>query len=158
LQPLKNQSINMAYLAIPIQSIKFKDSVPSEIKNLYNFALENNFDEFTTLSMIRKKLKENFKVEIDNYATYSRILNDFSFFNKDNYMVDDSFEDIYDVSNLLNQIKEEVLYFTNPESSKVFNGYILKRQINPPLEAFEPVGHNKLNIKPSGRDSALLYE
>jgi|SRR6218665_1774868 len=146
----------MAYIDVPIQLQK---SVSPEIQELYKFALENNFDEFTTLSQIRNKLREKqFHPSFNNFEEYSKKLNEFAFFDEKHYILKDTSYDIYDISNLLKQIKEEVLYYINPNTPKHFSGYILERQVSPPLEAFERVGNNKLNIKPSGRDYGLLFE
>lgn len=149
----------MAYIDIPIESVALQKSVSLEIQELYKFAIENNFNEFTTLSDIRKKLKEkNFNPSFTSFDEYSKTLNNFSYFDKKNYIIKDASYDTYDISNLLKQIKEEVLYYIDPKTPKNFSGYILERQVSPPLEAFERVGNNKLNIKPSGRDYGLLFE
>lgn len=137
------------YVPITLKQVALKNSTPPEVKELYNFALKNNFDEFTTLPMIRKKLKENFTVKVVDFEQYSKILTSFSFFDKANYVVENGITDIDDVCNLLFQIKEEVLYYFNPKIPKTFTGYVLKRCSNVPLAAFEKVGHNKLNIKPT---------
>jgi|GEM_PF-4110772 len=148
----------MAYVIVPFQSVKLKASAHPEIQNLYDFALQNDFDEFTTLSHIKKKIKESFAMPEIDFNQYSKILNGFSFFDKSNYDIEDGITDIYEISNLLNQIKEEVLYYFDPATPKEFSGYILKRLVSPPLEAFQMVGNNKLNFKPSGRDYGLLFE
>lgn len=129
------------YVPITLNQVQLKDFVSPEIKNLYDFALKNNFDEFTTLSEIRKKLKENFDAKVENYDEYKNIVSRFRPFDKKNYILENDAMDIYDVSNLLKQIIDEVLYFVDP-NKKVSEGYILKRQVNPPLEAFEKVGHH----------------
>lgn len=145
------------YVPIKLNQVQLKDFVSSEIKNLYDFALKNNFDEFTTLSTIRKKLKENFDTKIENYHEYKNIVSRFRPFDKENFILENDAMDIYEVSNLLKQAIDEVLYFVDP-NKKVSEGYILKRQVDPSLKAFEKVGHNLLKIYPSGRDYGLLYE
>src|SRR6218665_184459 len=108
----------MAYIDVPIQLQK---SVSPEIQELYKFALENNFDEFTTLSQIRNKLREKqFHPSFNNFEEYSKKLNEFAFFDEKHYILKDKSYDIYNISNLLKQIKEEVLYYINQTPQNIF--------------------------------------
>lgn len=143
----------MINVECPIKNLKFKWDQQEVIKNIYDFLLENKLDEYTTLSMLRKALQTNFTLPDKNKEIYVNLLSDFNAFDKKNYIIKKEYweYDLYDTFNLLHQSKLELLYILDETKPKVFEGYILKRRINPPLEAFELVGHNQLDIRPSGK-------
>lgn len=134
-----------------IYSSFIQRNFPRVVQEIFEFARNNEFDEFTTLAGIRDALKrdENFVNRI-----YKNIDTNFSFFNSTYYK---KYSDFYDLANLLFQIKEEIMLIKHSENLSN-NDYILRRQLSPPMEVFEPIGNNNLKITDSKRAYGLLYE
>lgn len=139
-----------------MENILISKERPEEIKSLVDFVTLNHLNDYTTLSEMRNKIKSQYSAEfsdLENPAKedFMRKLEDFSFYTLDVKEADRS------MMNTLSRFRDEVLIFIKKGFDNK-TSYQLKRQISPPLEAYNNVGHNKLNLKPTGRGFGLTFE
>ncbi|PPZ90524.1 hypothetical protein C3729_12975 [Cloacibacterium normanense] len=148
----------MANVSNAIELVDLNDSVDKDIKFIYTFAKTNGLDEYSSVSEIREKIRNDKKLNsIPSKKSYINKLNRFSFFDPSNVKYKKS-EDAYDILSLLTLIKNEIITYLNNKKTDFSKQNILRRRVSPPLEAFKSVGHNNLDIKPTGRDYGLLFE
>lgn len=141
-----------------IELVNLKDSVDKDIKFIYNFAKKYRLDEYSSVSEIREKIRNDNELKsLKAKKSYIDRLNKFSFFDLKNSTYKKS-EEIFDTLSLLTLIKNEIITYLKNKKTDFSEQNILKRRVSPPLEAFQSVGHNNLDIKPTGRDYGLLFE
>lgn len=148
----------MANVSNAMELVNLNDSVDKDIKFIYTFAKNNGLDEYSSVSEIREKIRNDKRLRsISSKKSYINKLNSFSFFDQNNVYYKKT-EDIFDVLSMLTLIKNEIITYLKNKKVDFSNQTILKRRTSPPLEAFRSVGHNNLDIKPTGRDYGLLFE
>jgi len=128
--------------------IRLKETCPEGVKDFFNFVIENNIDEYHTLSEIRGKLEgQSFDIiELKN----------FSFYDINNFDCEHN-QEMFTFICTLARSKEEYHLMLYPEKDLSKFGK-LERQVSPPLEAYKYIPHNKMDIKDSGRSYGLLFE
>lgn len=129
---------------------------PQEIESLVGFVKNNHLDDYTTLSEMRDKIEGQYvsdilNLEITDKRDYMRKLEGYSFYALERQDID------HTMMNTLSRFRDEVLMVIKRSLGEK-TSYQLKRQVSPPLEAFNDVGHNKLNLKPTGKGFGLSFE
>ena len=84
----------------------------------------------------------------------------FSFYDISNYSSVDSIDlDFYNQMNVLSNFKDNLITLLSikGEEKSISIGPLI-RKISPPIEAYDYVGNNKLNITHSMRSYGLLFE
>ena len=148
----------MTNISNAIELISLKKTVDNDIKLIYNFAKKNKLDEYSSVSEIREKIRNDEELRhLSSRNSHIIKLNNFSFFDQNNVKYKKT-EDVYDILSLLTLIKNEIITYLNNKKTDFSKQNILRRRVSPPLEAFKSVGHNNLDIKPTGRDYGLLFE
>lgn len=139
-----------------MENVLISNERPEEIKSLVVFVRDNHLNDYTTLSEMRDKIEDQYAAEFSNLGVLDkknlmRKLERFSFYTMQEEGMDHS------MMNTLSRFRDEVLRVIK-NGMEDETTYQLKRQVSPPLEAFTDVGHNKLNLKPTGRGFGLSFE
>jgi hypothetical protein len=139
-------------------SIELKNS-PEEVYAFFKFLVENKTkhrtselmaEAFIVNSQIEKELSTKKQHFID-------VIKDFSFYTEENYSFDvDDRSTLHLLMRFLNETKNEIIRLLYKEKKQTSG--ILKRLVSPPVGAYDYSGHNKLDIKPSGKGHGLLFE
>jgi hypothetical protein len=135
-----------------------------DVKKMFDFVIRKNYDEFVSLPELRKDvsfyLTKNLnslnKKNIQQIEQFTIHLKAFNFFDRSNYEAFDRID--YTTMNILSNFKDELINqieYTYLDTNKERK---LERLVSPPLEAYEFVGHNKINITSSKESFGLLFE
>ena len=110
----------MANVSNAIELVDLNDSVDKDIKFIYTFAKTNGLDEYSSVSEIREKIRNDKKLNsIPSKKSYINKLNRFSFFDPSNVKYKKS-EDAYDILSLLTLIKNEIITYLNNKKNRFF--------------------------------------
>ncbi|MBK8698177.1 MAG: hypothetical protein IPN29_00820 [Saprospiraceae bacterium] len=136
-------------------NIKLENS--SIYSTLLDTALAYFSTHYVTEEFNANKHAQNF-LDINNDKDEGEIIFGFPIIRKEDIILEEnkSTEKVEDIYPKLDSFIQELKQFAAIKYAK--NGKGFTRMDAPPKEAFEYVGHNKLNIKTSNIASALLYE
>ncbi len=142
---------------------KISQDAPIEIQKIFEYVVSKNFPEFTSLALLKYEayeyLKELTELNKENYLSYLEKIKDFDFYEVSNYTnCDEITEENKDFFHTIRCFRDELEIIIRKEFDETREEYILKRQVSPPLSAYEKVGTHMLNIKVSTRDYGLLFE
>ncbi|MEM6718641.1 MAG: hypothetical protein AAF611_04985 [Bacteroidota bacterium] len=145
-------------------TINIKKEAPQLIINMFNYIVEHGVcEDFSSIEISKVadsfRIKNNLSSSKKNY----KIITDFSFYEKENYELKKNQADsnlVFELMMILSSFKSELLRILFPDTDiKIENTKSnIKYNLTPPLEAYEPVGNNQLDISPSGRSYGLLFE
>ena len=147
-----------------MKKITISKNTPVEIQEIFKYVVSKNFPEFISLALLKyyaygEYLPKLTELNSENYLSYLGKINDFDFYDVNNYTYCD---DIKDENNHffhgLRCFRDELAIIIRKEFDKTRGEYILVRQVSPPLSAYQKVGTHQLNIKVSTRDYGLTFE
>lgn len=143
-------------------NFKVSKENPEAIRDLLQFISEEQIAN-SKVSVIKTKAGEyisEYLSELDNDKRneVKQQIQFFSFYDLDNIEYEFSNEkQLFKIIETLSKFKEELLNRLTEKTQAIDFGK-LERNVSPPLEAYEYIGNNKLDIKPSGRSYGLLFE
>ncbi|MFA6073635.1 MAG: hypothetical protein WC758_05970 [Candidatus Woesearchaeota archaeon] len=143
--------------------ITLKNSINELVDELFSFVKNNNINDDTSLPKMREYIKENYHEKLLSYSEseleiFIEKIKHENFYNDALYNCKTP-SNLYSFMNSLDSFRCEMIYYIEGRISKKERPHHkLVRMISPPIEAYEYIGHSKIDIKPTGRDFGLLFE
>lgn len=127
-----------------------------EIKKIYTYFKALKIESITSLAILRyygfKFLEENNLNDLKKRNFFISKICDFDFLDPKVYLVEHNDDFRRNLSNFRDELLIAIDKQFNPSDEN-----ILKRQVSPPLSAYEWIGTNMLHIKTSTSDYGFLW-
>lgn len=145
-------------------NVAILETQPLEIRNLFEFVLNSGLNENSKPRDIKSKVEVYYNENLSDLTLEDKMglkqqVQHFSFYDVNNFSAGTSKNDeLFKLMVTLSKFKAELLAFLSETKTKNMSFGKLKRKVSPPVEAYEYVGNNKLDIIPSERSYGLLFE
>ncbi len=130
-----------------------------EISQIFDCVIKNKFNDSTYVGDLRNEIRTNFfKNNLKDFTkekerlAYLKIISDYDFSDEKNYeILTSDKKSLFSLMNTLSKFKENVLSHVKYTYDKTIVPTLMTHQESLPIEAYDLIGHSKLNIKP-GRE------
>lgn len=138
-------------------SVSMKTNINESVVLIFNYVIKLKLENIVSLAVLRYNAYEFLAtLELENKRKRHKFVSsikNFEFINPEVYSGDVNEDFMMNLSNFRDELLIAIDKEYNPREDN-----ILKRQVSPPLSAYDWQGHSMLNIRTSDKDYGLLFE